>query len=125
MDVDEEAWYAQVVEMAAKVELVQGIDADHFAPNEQITREQLVVMVSSAMKLAGAPAEAIETDDVLGKYPDQDEIADWAKHAAAQTSTVEIIRGYPDGTFAPQQIVTRAEAVAVLKRFLQAVEFIE
>ena len=124
-DVDGNAWYAQVVEVAAKVGLVQGMDADHFAPNEKITREQLAVMVSGAMKLAGAPANAVDEDDVLGKFTDHDQIAGWAKQAVAQVTAAGLIHGYPDHTFAPQQIVTRAEAAAILKRFLQAVSFID
>ena len=124
VDVDEHAWYAQVVETAVGAGLVQGKDADHYAPNEEMTREQLAVMVSSALELAGAPAIAIDEDDVLGKFTDHDQIAGWAKQAVAQVSAAEIIQGYPDGTFAPQQIVTRAEAAAILKRFLQAVSFI-
>src|SRR5690606_2110853 len=56
VDVDEHAWYAQVVETAVEAGLAQGKGANHYAPNEEMTRAQVAVMVSSAMKLAGAPA---------------------------------------------------------------------
>lgn len=124
MDVGVDAWYAQVVEIAAEAGLVQGIGVNQFAPNEKINREQMAVIVFNAMKLAGAPAIALEENDVLGKYTDHDKIAGWAKHAVAETSAAEMIQGYPDRTFAPQRYVTRAEVAAILKRFLQFVSFI-
>jgi hypothetical protein len=47
------AWYAPVVEAAVKAGLVSGIAPDRFAPNERITREQMAVMVSRAITVAG------------------------------------------------------------------------
>src|SRR5690606_35817414 len=109
---------------AVGVGLVQGKDASHFAPNEKMTREQVAVMVSSALELAGAAQIEHAEGDILRRFTDRFRIAGWARQAVAQVAAAEIIQGYPDGTFAPQQIVTRAEAAAILKRFLQAVSFI-
>lgn len=123
-DVDANAWYAPVIKVAVAVGLVQGIDEDHFAPNAPITREQMAVMIANAMKLAGKPVINIDGNKALEMYTDQAQISAWAKHAVFQSVTAVIINGYPDHTIAPKQIVTRAEAAAMMKRLLQAVEFI-
>ncbi len=124
VDVDAKAWYAPAVETAAKAGLVQGTDAKHFAPNGPITREQIAVMIAKALELTGAATGETDDGKALSSLADRDSISPWAKEAVAQSVAAGIIGGYPDGTFAPQQRATRAEAAAMLKHFLQHVGFI-
>ncbi|MDB5052231.1 MAG: hypothetical protein JWM44_281, partial [Bacilli bacterium] len=133
VDVAADAWYAPAVQAASNAGLVSGMAPDRFAPNERITREQMAVMVSRAITLAGQQAEAAasqgkpagQADQLLAKFADQTSISTWAQAAVAQTAGAGIIMGMDNGIFAPSEYATRAQAAVMLRRFLQYVRFID
>lgn len=71
IDVDEEAWYADAIEAAVKAELVHGVSADHFVPDNNITREQMAVV------------QAIESGIINGLTEDTIAPSDYATRAQA------------------------------------------
>lgn len=99
-------WVAGVVASATKAGLVEPREGK-FLANEPITREEAAVMVSKAFKML----EKYQPID-LTKFADAEDISDWAKAALADNA----IQGYPDNTFRPNDFITRAEALTVLKR---------
>ncbi len=103
-----EHWAKDAIATAAACGIVSGYDAETFAPDESITREQMAVMISKAAKLT--PVES-------GKiFSDQEQISEWARDAVNRASGHEIISGYPDNSFQPKANATRAQAVTVIAK---------
>jgi alpha-tubulin suppressor-like RCC1 family protein len=125
-DVAVDAWYAPAINAAIRVELVSGITADSFAPNERITREQMAVLIARAMKLMGKPSDsADQVSGQLAKFADRASISSWAHTAVANIVTAGIVAGISNNKFAPSEYATRAQATAILRRFLHHVRLIE
>ena len=125
VDVADGDWYAPALEAAVNARLVRGISPDRFAPNERITREQMAVIISAALALAQeAPAEANPQSTGLAVFDDRAVISAWARESVVRVVAAGIIVGMPDGSFAPAAYATRAQAAAMLKRFLAHVQFI-
>ncbi|OCT15932.1 hypothetical protein A8709_09930 [Paenibacillus pectinilyticus] len=123
VDVKKDDWFAGAVGTAAKLGLVEGNSAGEFLPNADITREQMAVMISRALKISGKEAQSVQQDK-LSSFTDNGAISDWAKTAIAQSLAAGIVNGLSEQTFAPQENATRAQATVMLKRFLQYVDFI-
>lgn len=106
-------WAKEAISRAAAANIVSGYNEDRFAPDQFITREQLVAMVVRAAKLNNAVSPKTFTDQL--------QISDWALKAVqiASATNTNIIAGYPDGSFRPQATATRAEAVIIILKALQ------
>ncbi len=106
-------WYKDAVVWAYDTKVVNGMSADTFAPNEKITREQMVTMLC---RYSG------ETDNAadLSKITDADAISDYAKPAVAWAVVSGIVNGFPDGSFQPKGSATRAQMAAIMARFDRA-----
>ncbi len=111
-DVAEDAWYYDAVAIAVNNGIVQGISDTEFAPNANITRQDMAVMMYRAAKVANislaSGAELIFTD--------ADAISDYAREAVTAMSKANIINGFEDGTFSPKTNATRAQAAVVIYR---------
>ncbi|NOU75975.1 hypothetical protein GC098_32295 [Paenibacillus sp. LMG 31458] len=124
-DVKTSEWYAGSVGVAATQGLIEGFENGTFMPNEEITREQMAVMVTRAMKFAGKTPEAsTPTDSLLAKFQDQNKMSTWAKNEITASMKASIMDGMTDTVFAPEKQATRAQAAVMLKRLLQYVNFI-
>ncbi len=55
----------------------------------------------------------------LSRFPDGDQVQEWAEPAMAWANGSELINGHDDGTLDPAGNTTRAEAAAILMRFDQ------
>ena len=106
-------WAKDFVAIAAANGVVGGYSDTIFGPDDNITREQMAVMIFNAAKL-------LKTEE-LTAFEDSDEIAEWAQLAVASASAHGIITGYPDNTFQPQGEATRAEASTVIVRALEQI----
>jgi len=116
-DVPPDAWFAAEVEAAHKVGIAIGFEDGTFRPYAQVTREQIAAFIVRAMNWT---VEEEEVDALLSRFTDQAKISSWAKKEVAAAVQKGIVLGRPDGTFDPQANATRAEAVVMLKRVLQA-----
>jgi hypothetical protein len=123
-DVKAEDWFSGAVNTAAKLGIVEGNSAEEFAPNANISREQMAMMISRALKLSGKEVHSTTSQEKLSRFTDSRAISDWAKSAVAQTIEANIVNGLTDQSFAPKENATRAQATVMLKRFLQYVKFI-
>ncbi|GIQ70792.1 leucine-rich repeat protein [Xylanibacillus composti] len=102
-------WAREAIATAAASGIVTGYDEMTFGVNDPITREQMALMIVRALQLeTGAGGTSA--------FADQHAISEWAREAVAVLQAEGMMDGYPDGSFRPQQKVTRAEAVAVLAR---------
>lgn len=107
-DVPDDAWYAEAVNRLASLGMVVGVGEDRFLPDRGMTRAEFVaIAVRFAKPVAGDPYA----------FPDVPEDA-WFYDAVMDAVHYGWISGNPDGTFAPNAPVTRAEATAILNRML-------
>ncbi len=107
----ENHWARDAISTAAGHGIVTGYNAENFGPNDPITREQMAVMIVKTTKLAGG--------DGVGSFADIESVSDWAMEAVNTISGNNIMSGYEDGTFKPQNKATRAEAVTVIVKSLE------
>ncbi len=107
-------WAKDAIVTAASHGIVNGYDANSFGPDNNITREQMAVMIVKAAQLN-------KNDGESKQFIDNDKICSWAAEAIAIASQHNIITGYPDNSFKPQGEATRAEAATVIIKILQAI----
>lgn len=104
-------WSKDYVGAAAACGVVSGYDNSRFGPDDPITREQMAVLVTKAAKLLAPTKKAVFTDSA--------NISGWAGDAVSAAAENGIIKGYPDNTYGPNEIATRAEAVTVILNALE------
>ncbi|OME81476.1 hypothetical protein BK120_17705 [Paenibacillus sp. FSL A5-0031] len=110
-DVPATAWYAESVAAASENGLVNGVSKGKFAPNDKITREQMAVMASNALKLK-AGKETIVAESK--KMADDAQISAWAKAGVNIVVDRGVMNGRGEGKFVPKASSTRAEAAKVV-----------
>ena len=108
-------WYAQAVNWAASVGVVNGFDDGTFQPNAAITREQMAAILRNFAAYKGMDVTAA---DDLANYSDASSVSDWAKESIQWAVGSGLLGGYEDGTLRPQGTTTRAEVASVLQRAL-------
>ena len=111
VDVSPSAWYAPSVDAAFSAGLAHGITSTTFDPRAPITREQMAVML--ARLLGSSVAEGS-----LGAFTDASSVAPWALAGVRTAVGAGLLVGFPNGSFQPAGLSTRAEAAAVLAKYL-------
>lgn len=109
-------WYRDAVAWAYQSGVVEGMSDTVFAPDERITREQMVTMLCRYAGRGGA----LETIGTLERYTDAGQVSDWALPAMRWAVSNGILVGMTDTTLVPQGTSTRAQAAAFLTRFCEA-----
>lgn len=89
IDVPQGTWYSDAVAWAENSGVVNGMDDMHFAPEREITREQLVTMIYRYAMQKGLP----QGETSLEKFDDAANVSDYAKHAFAWACNAGIICG--------------------------------
>jgi len=112
-DVADDTWYTDAVIWAYNAEVVKGISNTAFAPNANITREQIAAIL---YRYAGA--EAVE-EDSLKDFVDADKVNAYAVEAMNWAVSVGLINGMDDATLAPQGNATRAQIATILMRYCE------
>ena len=97
------AWYSDEINYAVAKGFIKGYSDGTFKPNQAITRAEFAQMISAFVK-NGYPGTG-SFKDVKGH---------WASDAISALYGNKNIKGYGDGTFKPDQKLTRAEAVTIL-----------
>jgi hypothetical protein len=119
-DVHDNDWFAPYVATAAKLGLVEG-DQSLFRPGDSITREELAVLITRAMKLAGH--EQTEENTLVQHHPDLQMVSVWAEAAIQNCLNAGIILGDEGGYIQPYQNSTRAEAITMVSRMMHVLKF--
>lgn len=116
-DIESGSYYEKAVGWANANGIINGVSDTAFAPNANITREQIAAIMFRYAKYKGtAPtgAWAIRLD-----YADTEDISDWAAEAVMFCKLKGIMQGKDGNLFAPKANATRAETAAILERYLQ------
>ncbi|TMV45510.1 hypothetical protein FE783_28835 [Paenibacillus mesophilus] len=122
-DVLEGDWYYGAVSKAWEYGLIEGFEDGTFQPGQMITREQAMVMLRKAMKLAGLQTAVQDAERVLASYPDSNQIATWAKDSVAAAVSAGLVQGRESG-IAPKQTITRAETAKLVYELLISAKLI-
>ena len=116
-DVADGQWYTTAVIWAAENGIVKGVNTTTFAPNDQITREQIATILFRYAK-----AEKVEGK--LAGFPDAGKVSDYAADAMAWAVEQGLINGISESDgktyLAPQETATRAQIAVILMRYLTA-----
>ena len=106
-DVPANAWYASAVSTLARLGVLSGRTPDTFAPNAPITRAEFTT-ICARLDQSESAAERVFSD--IGGH--------WAEQYILRAAALGWTRGYPDGSFRPQNSITRAEAITMINRVL-------
>ena len=110
-DVNKSLWYAAPVEWASKAGLVQGVGDGKFAPGQNVTREQMAVIMYKYAQITGNDTSF--DDKALSQFPDAGSVSKWAKEAMQWAVTHKIING-SDGKLKPKNNAKRCEVAQVM-----------
>ena len=117
-DVKADAYYAPYVNWAAQTGIVEGVTATTFAPDTNINREQMaVIMKNYAAKLGYDLPQTLKAVT----FADNTQISSWAKDAVKSMQQAGILTGKNENKFDPKGTATRAEVATVLRRFVEIV----
>ena len=103
-------WAEKAITWAYQKGVVNGVGNNSFAPDERITREQMVTML---FRYSGASAPSGSLS-----FTDAYRISGYARPAVIWAVQNNIVSGMPDGSFNPQGYATRAQLAKVLHMYL-------
>ena len=100
-------WYNKSISTMAKIGIVKGRTANTFVPNAPITRAEFAAICSR-----------FDQSNVEIKSDFNDISGHWAENEIRRAASLGWIQGYTDGSFKPDQNITRAEAASMINRML-------
>lgn len=115
-DVTTDAWYTDAVIWANNENIVSGMGEGIFAPNAEITREQMALMLYNYAQCKGYDVSASAE---LSAFTDGADVSSWASHAVQWAVAEGLMSGMGNGTLAPQGTATRAEVSSIMMRFME------
>ncbi|WP_143452447.1 S-layer homology domain-containing protein [Sporanaerobium hydrogeniformans] len=115
-DVKDDAYYMGCIEWANKNNIISGVGNGKFAPDQSITREQMVVIMSNYAKTMGYTLPKVHVENI---FADNAKINAYAKEAVKQMHMAGVISGKNGNLFDSQGTATRAEVSAVLCHFVE------
>ena len=118
-DVAAADWFADAVAWAYENGVVKGMSATSFAPLQEITREQLAVMLLRYADLCGYDTSARTS---LKDFADAAKVSDYAADAMQWAVANGILNGTDGKRLDPAGSATRAQCAAMLVRFLDKFE---
>lgn len=117
-DVSADQWSAAEIAAAVEAGIIRGIDATHFDPDRNITRQEMAVMLVRAYEYMTPNKNGEETALPEVSFVDGRSIKEWAKHAVKAAIQLGLLdpNGRGGGKFMPEGLMTRAECAVVLYR---------
>ncbi|MCD7946898.1 MAG: S-layer homology domain-containing protein [Oscillospiraceae bacterium] len=106
-DVPQDSWYDPAVSTLASLNVLDGDQNGLFHPDETMTRAEFVTMLSRFYPLAQGTARFTDVSDSY-----------WAQTYIQSAANQGWITGYSDGSFRPDDTMTRAQAVVIMNRVL-------
>lgn len=105
-DCKAEDWFTPYVAAGVEAGVIKGVSDTEFAPNATITREDACTILGRALNKVAQSNEL--------KFTDADKVAEYAAPYVALLSELGYVNGYEDGSFLPQNNITRAEAAKII-----------
>ena len=115
-DVPAKKWYTAAVKWASENKVVNGMGDGTFAPDANVTREQMCLMLTN---FAGFKKITLKQVEAKTPFTDDAKIAKWAKTAVYVCQQADIVNGKGANNFDPKGTGTRAEATVIFSKFHQ------
>ena len=106
-DVADDMWCNEAISTMAKLGIIKGRNAETFDPNAAITRAEFAAICAR-----------FDTSNVTITNSFTDIAGNWAENEIRKAATLGWIAGYSDGSFRPNNNITRAEAMTMINRVL-------
>lgn len=106
-DVDEDYWANTAISTMASLGVINGRNSGLFDPDAYITRAEFAAICAR-----------FDDSGVDGITTFTDTVGHWAEDEISRAAALGWIQGYADGTFRPNQYITRAQAVTMINRVL-------
>gem|GEM_PF-3234638 len=106
-DTESSMWYMQYIRSAYKAEIVKGISQEYFGINQNITRQDIAVIIYRCLDISADTENQVNFDD-------KNNIAEYAIDGVKALSSIKIINGFDNNTFRPNDFCTRAQAAKII-----------
>lgn len=120
-DLPDGFWASQYIGAAESHGIVKGDNDEAFDPTQPLTRAQMAVLLIRALGLEDQ-AEALAEQSGATQFSDASSVPEWARGSVELAARLGLIKGMDDGTFRPNLPADRAQAAALIERFLQLKE---
>ena len=117
-DVSKDHWAHTYLEIAKEQGIIGGYSGGYFRPDASLSRAEMAVMFSNAWDLFNIEQEAFSKHFIKDVRPDH-----WAFDAINKVYNANVVSGYPDGTFKPEQAISRAEVVVMINKLIDRKTF--
>ena len=117
-DVKADMYYASYINWAAEKGIVTGMSSTSFAPDKNVTRQEMAAMIVNFSKATGVELPQTLTETT---FADNDTIAVWAAPSVKQMQMAGLLAGKDANRFDPTGTSTRAEVAATLYRHVKLV----
>ena len=114
-DVPRGSWHHDYIAQAVHMGTFAGYSSSRMGPNENITREQAMVVLARTVCLSSAGNSA------LARFPDRNQVGAWAADAVSAMVERGYVSGYRDGRLNPKGQITRAEMAQIMSNIFQSV----
>ncbi len=109
-DVGTEHMFAESVEIAYGLGIINGLSDNCFGVDTPITRQDAAVILSRTLAYVGE--ETAEPENM--GFADKEQVAAYAKAAVAQLAAAGVINGREGNRFCPLEQITRAESAKII-----------
>jgi len=119
-DVKNGVWYTDAIIWASSNGVVNGNKDGTFSPNNNITRQEVAIMLANYAKYKGYD---ITSDKDLSSFKDNNKIASWAIESVRWAVENKVISGAENGTkINPLNNATRGEAITMIKNYIDNIK---
>ena len=108
-DVNADDWFNNAISTLQRAGVIEG-SGGAYRPNDKITRAELAVIATRFDHFVGTAAAGVTFTDIQGH---------WAQKEIEHAAAIGWVEGYSDGTFRPDQYITRAETMTLVNRVLE------
>lgn len=118
-DVENDQYYSKAIAWGTKNDILHGYDNGNFAPNDSITREQLVTML---YRYAVSKGYDVSKRNNLTAFTDAGKISGYAQDTMSWAVATGLVNGRGANMLAPDSLATRAEIATIFQRFAEIYE---
>ena len=118
-DIETDAWYTEAVRWAASNRIVSGYSNDTFGPNDELTREQLILILYNYLQFKQIEVKPIIEDLIvkdITNFTDHTDISSYAQEAINWAYKNNIVTGTEQGLLVPKAKATRAQVATIIQR---------
>jgi hypothetical protein len=116
VDVSNDSWAMPYIQMLAENRLIEGDminGQSYFYPKNKISRAEAAIIIGRQLEISNKDFNAD-----IPTFKDFNMVPNWAKPSVFYLSHAKWIDGFDDGSFYPNNTLTRAQAAKILSRFL-------